>query len=223
DVGRGVVIVDDRGVDHSRVRDVHSARVFPAHMVGGEIGVVPAQCDPAHTTAPDSDRDAKARAASYPRHQRRSIHRTLLPRSRNPSAAAALIHPAAIVERSKSPGGVIHPGPPPRLHPGPVAFVVGSPARIHVWIPHRAILRRRLPGTVAVQSLVAYRSGGNVLSRGRRSLLPLARHSPSLEGIAWHRIRDRILQRLPIAELEELAAGHVHRAVWSARLPLAAA
>ena len=180
------------------------------------IRIVPTQRNPGHSSAPDSNRHAKLgrRPPMPPAPEHTPDEPLQVP---EPIPSARQLHPAAIVERSKSPRRIIHPGPSPRLHPGPVTFAIRSPARMHVRIPDRTIHRRRLPVPIAVQILVADRPGGNISRRGRRNFLPSPAPRTTVECIRPGIDRNWcIASDCPLLKLEALAAaGTIHRAVLS--------
>ena len=165
------------------------------HMVGGNKRIMPAQRNPGHSTAAESNRDAEARAAD-PGHQRRSIHRTNPVQVPEPIPSGRPRSPSGHSGTEQIPRARHPPRSIPTALPRPSVLTIRSPARMHVRIPHRAIDRRRLPIPVAVQSLVADRPGGNILRRGRRGLLPLARLTPTVKAIRGIGIREWYTQAI---------------------------
>ncbi len=215
-VCRAVVVIDHRNVHISRVGDVHVPRISRTHAIRRKIGIAIAQREPSHAAA-DSNRHSKARSPN-PRNQRRSIHRTNSYRSWNPSPAIADAYPAAIVERSESPRRIIHPGPSPRLDPGPVTFAIRSPSRVHARIPNRAIGRRRFPVAVIIKILVTNRSRRDIARRSGRLLAPLAHVAPVVKSIGPRHAPGRVGQRLLPAEAVLLTAAHAHSIAFSGSL-----
>jgi hypothetical protein len=56
----------------------------------------------------------------------------------NPAPAAAELSPPPVMEGGKSPRRVIHPGPAPGLHIGPMAVAIGHPGTCHLREPDGA-------------------------------------------------------------------------------------
>src|SRR5271163_1950355 len=69
-----------------------------------------------------------------------------------PSPAVAEASPAAIVERRKAPGLLLHPCPSPRSDPGPMAVAIGLPVDGNpTWIPYWAIVGGVVPTAIAAE------------------------------------------------------------------------
>src|SRR2546430_16676356 len=102
--------------------------------------------------------------AANPRNHRGSINRADITsgdipgtrRDRHPTPHSANDYPSAVVERSKTPGCVIHPPPAPRGNVCPVAVTIRSPADDgRVREPNPAVLPHRPPTAAIVEGFIA--------------------------------------------------------------------
>ena len=158
-IGCGRIAPVDIGhvdVAHIDVGDVDVTHIGRAARVTGPIEVVVAQRHPTHgRRGTEAEGNVPSRIADKS-HQRRCVDRARCDDARRPAPVAVVIHPAAVVERRKAPGRVIHPSPAPRVHPGPAAVAVGGPVdRCGARNPDGAVVRRVLPVTVLVEFLLA--------------------------------------------------------------------
>src|SRR6266478_5110591 len=188
----GVVIVVDHGLVHRRIGNVYVVDVDAARMIGRHI-------DWTHIGDGDSAR-----------------------RARYPSPTAANIHPAAIVERSKAPGRVIHPRPTPRRNPCPVAVAIRRPSNHgNVREPDRAVFRNLAPAAVIVEVFIADHVIGNVAARDCVFFAVIALAAPAIEIVVTIRALHVCIQRISSGEnalvtgmnrVGRAAAGHFARA-----------
>ena len=180
-----VVVGDVRDVRNARVVDVDRAEVVAAHAIRRNVRFAVAQREP-----------ADAGAAAGPYHKRRRIPWTHADWSGNPAPRSAYNRPAAVVEGSEAPGGIINPGPAPRLNPCPVAVPIGLPSdRYPGWKPYRAVDRDLSPSTIFVEVFVSDHVRGDVAG-GNGAITPLlAPHAPLVEGIESRRIESLVGQR----------------------------
>src|SRR5208283_1377121 len=144
-VVRNIVDVGDvriRNVDVTQVTSTHpTSAVVPAvpapAAIARIVGRPPAQWEPAEVDAKapthptESKTDTKPGSADPP-DQRRSIVRVPVAEGAgSPAPTSVPRDPAAVVERSESPGSAIHPRPSPGSNPHPAAIAVRRPARRH--------------------------------------------------------------------------------------------
>src|SRR6185437_1383910 len=102
------------------------------------VGFPRAEREPGREASP-----AAKPAAADEDDQRGRVHRTHTPDHLpgDPHPAAAIVSPAPIMEGREAPRRVIHPGPAPRLDPGPMTVAVGRPADGHgARRPHRTVV-----------------------------------------------------------------------------------
>jgi hypothetical protein len=121
--------------------------------------------------------------------------------SRRPAPVRAEAHPAAIVEGSKPPRGIILPGPSPRVDPYPVAIGVWRPARRNsARNPHRTVVRGITPGAVVVQVFRSDNVRGNVTGGYRIVFSAVAQIAPLIEPIGIRRLMNVMRQRSTVGE-----------------------
>src|SRR5690606_31346533 len=112
-----VGVVDDRRVATIDVGEVITRAAVPRH-----VDVAWAEREPAHRAAAG---DAHAEAAAADKgDQGRGVDRAHVARSGDPAPAAADVGPASVMEGREAPGGVVDPGPAPRIDPRPVTVAV---------------------------------------------------------------------------------------------------
>src|SRR5262249_1388490 len=155
-----VYLADVGGIEHGAVAD---------HRVGyvdvGDIGsacsppgierLAKTQWAPAHVRAPEAAEAKAPMPPSDPGHQSGGVNRSHENWAGTPTPPVAPKYPAAVMERSKAPGLVIHPTPAPRGNPNPMAVAIRRPAdRNGIRIPQIAVFGRILPRSVVVQILV---------------------------------------------------------------------
>src|SRR4029077_5195545 len=104
--------------------------------------------------------------------------------TRAPAPAIVNVSPASIVKRGVAPGLVAYPGPTPGTDPIPVAVAVWSP--IHgngARIPHVAVVRLFVPGSVIVEVVVAGNVTRNVFRGDGIVFAQIALRGPAIEPV----------------------------------------
>ena len=164
----GRIDVRDVG-DITDVRHIDVADIIGADRVGRPVDLLGAERDPsdravairpalrAAVLPADGDVEGEADEADQCRGIGRpdggGDHDALL--RRHPAPAAALLHPAAVVERCEPPGCVIDPGPAPWRDIAPMTVPVGDPVGFDRGIPDPVVLRAHCPGTGGGQRIAA--------------------------------------------------------------------
>ena len=139
---------------------------------------------------------------------------------RRPEPAVLPDHPAAVVERRKTPGRGIDPGPAPRRDPGPAAVVERRPADRHLARrPELTVRRMADPVAVAVQVLPTGHASRHVAGRDRRVVQTLVPGHPIGKAVAFNR-RPGIAGAAGGVEpdLHPALGGHLQRAVAALEL-----
>jgi len=207
DVGGGVV--DDGGVIdvgdlrdvYRRVADVDAIHISFAHVIRRHVDFPRTEREPANIstetsgTAADEDDECGSVDGAY---RYGTSH---------PSPAPANAYPAAVVEGSVTPGGIVNPGPSPRRDPIPVAFVVGSPSGVNtVGEPHVPVSAVIAPVAVVVEIVEADYVGGEI-ARGTGIIEAMVTGlSPTVELIGIADLFDISIERVGAAEVAELSA-----------------
>ncbi|PYU39418.1 MAG: hypothetical protein DMG53_24570 [Acidobacteria bacterium] len=173
-----VVIVYD-GVVHRRIGDVHVCHVSAAYVIGRHEDLTRPKWEPGHAdSTASSDADAYAEVwSANPGDKRRSVNRTHIGdtddrarRAWHPTPNSGDRHPAAVMERRKTPGSIIYPSPAPGRNPHPVAVAIRRPTdNDGVGEPNGAVLGHRAPASVVVEVFVANHIGRDV-ARGLRAI-----------------------------------------------------
>src|SRR6185437_2598605 len=100
-------------------------------------------------------------------------------RSRHPSPTRTNQNPPSVVERSKSPGLIFNPGPPPRFYPGPASITIRRPVCRHAArIPDLPVIRGWLPLAVLIKIVVSRNVVAGVLARVGRKVATVAVIAP---------------------------------------------
>src|SRR6185312_1688626 len=207
-----IVVVDVRHIDvgDPGVRDVNAVHVNRADAIRRDEYIARAEGKPADSrSAAERNAETEPRSGANPRYQGRRVYRAhaYTNRSGTPAPAISDVRPTSVVERSKAPGGVIYPGPAPRLNPGPMSGLIGRPAgRDLPRIPDVAITRRGGPTAVLIQILVADYIGRNIARRHEAILVAVAGFRPLIELVRAGRGRD-LIGDLPVARYIRLLAG----------------
>src|SRR5262249_38227916 len=141
------VVVD---VHDTRIRNVHAAEVAEAAVIPRVERFTPAQRAPAESAAETEAEVDTPSGAAKPGHQRGRVDRTHIDGTRSPAPISAGVDPAAVVERSVTPGRVINPGPTPGFDPDPVTVLIRSPAGGGDGNPDVSVGRNVAPGAVVV-------------------------------------------------------------------------
>ena len=172
-----------------RARTGHRDRAGPVD-VGDEPrrGMEPGMIRLARTERHPANRsgaDGHARTDPQKGHQRRGIDRIpLMPVAvelRRPPPTPMQFDPAAVMERREPPGRVVHPGPAPGCHEGPVPVAIRHPCGVDGRIPYLPILRVAVPGAVAGK-LAATRQPGDCRRRRDRMCRGRRRHRRTVSG-----------------------------------------
>ena len=202
-----IKVIDIR---NARIADVHRPEVSEPGVIPRIERFTPSQRTPAEAPAePKTEVHAPARSTK-PRNQSGCIYRSDIRGSRRPAPRAAVVDPAPIVERSKAPRSIIHPGPAPGLDPRPMSISIRRPIRRDSRLPYRTIVRCFGPDSVIVEILGPDHSRGNVLCRNRRVLPSVAYPAPAVKAVKSRRLGHRVLQRVPICEAHLVVCLDLH-------------
>src|SRR5271166_932078 len=99
--------------------------------------------------------------------------------ARNPGPVLADKSPAAVMERGKSPGLIVDPGPAPRRDPAPMAVTIGCPIYGHlVRDPEGAVFGVAVPASRSVELGKAGHRWRNVIGCRETRLVEIARLAP---------------------------------------------
>ncbi len=147
---RGIIIVvivvgNVSDVGDARIGYVDGLKIAPAATVIRDVRLPVAQRKPSH-----------AAASADPDHQRGGIAGTQASGPGDPCPAFAQKDPAAIVEWSKAPRGIVHPSPAPGLDPYPVSIPVRGPiVPNRSGDPYRSIFRDYAPLSILVKIFIS--------------------------------------------------------------------
>ena len=162
--------------DH-RVGDIDAIEIDRTGVISRHVDLARPEREPGYS--------ASHRAAANPRHQGGRIDRTHRHRTRHPAPIPVHISPAPVVKRRKSPGRVVHPGPAPRIHPDPMAVVIGRPSiGSAVGNPYGAVIGRVAPGSILVQVLISDQLARDIARRRRLVVALVAARAPGIHLIA---------------------------------------
>src|SRR5581483_5064283 len=154
-------------VRNDRVADIDVCHIGAAGAIRGNVDLTRAERKPSDTQTPaNAEVIAVSRTAADEHHQSRRVHRANSHRSGHPAPYAPEQRPPAVVERRKSPGGVVNPGPAPWLDPDPVAEPVRSPSDDHrPREPYGPVIGISTPVSILVKIIHSDDVSGNVLER----------------------------------------------------------
>src|SRR5262249_52271501 len=104
---------------------------------------------------------------------------------RDPKPPGIAVTPATVVERRKSPRGIIDPRPSPRLHPCPLPIAVWGPSHGYIIrIPDVAVFLGLAPLTIVIEILIAGNVIRKVITRRISILTPVAVECPAVKVVA---------------------------------------
>jgi hypothetical protein len=198
------------------VLDIDVMRSGPVRTVGRDIGLMRTERKPAD--AIDGGTTGAPTAASDEDHQRGRIDDTGDASAGYPPPAVIAISPSAIVERRKSPGSVVDPGPPPGVDPRPVPEVIGSPfGDDDRRRPDRPQILVVAPASIPVKVFdAAHLITRHVLGRGDAVLFLISCPAPLVPGIQRGSGRNLIRRGVKTGDFSRLPRPHrKHRASCS--------
>lgn len=122
------IVGDVPNIRDARISDVDVREVTPAPSVPGEERLTKAERAPAESATKAKSKGDSPSRTTKPCDQRGSIKRPNVVRTGSPSPISPGIDPAAVVEGSEAPRGIIYPSPSPRINPSPMAVVIRGPS-----------------------------------------------------------------------------------------------